>query len=477
MTRSHLLMIAMTVVAGAIPGIAQASCSGNACSAVSAVATWSASDKRVNAVLTNKDQAKEMRLKFCITVEGSCNSFELTLPPHGNATKSVSLSMRLGSAAPPKIAVDVSSADFTVAQGSSQAPAAAASSAAVTAVDVPGLGKFTYPTAAESAVGSSLKKAISSFATAENLNAELQRQDDKLASITRTLQSIPDIEADVARNNRKSKADSISARNADTGFELAATMLDYLQNEAKGAVANLAISKDDLTAVQDKNRADELMVEAEKSRQGLLLLLSVIPTATEAAKKVASGPEGQASLALAAVNKVIETFAANPWADEAKKLQAEAARLQASGAAQKLKLAGDHLKSAQETVARLQPILQRAMATHDEAWKLAKQSYDDATKGPFQWKILDAAIPDAQKIIELARKTTEAAYGAREAAKALDQTGAGGNWATPGENHRIAMQMVDKSRTIFEQSARTRQEVENLLKNLETASAKAKGAL
>jgi hypothetical protein len=475
MTRTNLLMIAVTVVAGAIPGVAQASCSGNACSAVSAVATWNSSDKRVDAVLTNKDQAKGMRLKFCIVVEGTCNSFELTLPPHGNATKTVSLSMRLGSA-PPKIAVDVSSADFAASQGASQAPAATASTA-VTAVDVPGLGKFTYTTAAESAVGPLLKKAVSSFAIAEDLDAELLRQDDKLASITRTLQSIPDIEADVQRNNSKSKAGSLTARNADTGFELAATMLEYLQNQAKEAAANLAISKDDLVAVQDKNRADGLMVEAEKSRQGLLLLINAIPSAVDAAKKVASGPEGQASLALGAVNKVIAAFAANPWADEAKKLEAEATRLQANGATQKLKLAGDHLKSTQETVVKLQPVLEKAMATHDEAWKVAKQTYDDTTKGPFQWKILDAAIPDAQKIIDLARRTTEAAYGAREAAKALDQTGGGGNWATPGENHRIAMQMVDKSRTIFEQSARTRQEVENLLKNLETASAKAKGAL
>jgi hypothetical protein len=466
MNRSHSLIVATTVIIGAIPQMAQASCNGNACSAVSAAASWNASDKRVNAVLTNKDQAKGMQVKFCITVEGKCNSFELTLSPRSNAIKSVLLS---GMAAPKKFEVEVSSADFAGGQSSS--------SGAVNGVEVARFGKFTYNVSAESAVGPLLRKAVASFAAAEDLDLQLLQRDNQLSSITQKLESVKNIEADVQGNNKKSKPDVISARNSDVGFEAVTTILDYMQNEAKAAVQNFAISQDDLQAVEDKKRAEGLMAEAEKSRQSMLRFVNMISFAMDAAKKVVSGPEGQAALALDAANKVIDEFVSNPWADEAKKLLAEADRLQAKGARDKLKLAGDHLKLTQDTVARLRPTLQSAKANNAEAWQIAKQTYDDNTKGRFQWKNLDAAIPEAQEVIELAKRTTEAAYGAREAARALERTGGSNNWATPGENQRIVIQMVDKMSTVFDHAIKKRQIVELLLKKLEEATATAKGAL
>jgi hypothetical protein len=90
---------------------------------------------------------------------------------------------------------------------------------------------------------------------------------------------------------------------------------------------------------------------------------------------------------------------------------------------------------------------------------------------------LDAAIPEAQDVIELAKRTTEAAYGAREAARALERTGGSNNWATPGENQRIVIQMVDKMSGVFDRAIKKRQIVELLLKKLEEATATAKGAL
>jgi hypothetical protein len=479
MTRSHFVIIALALAAGVAPQVAQASCSGNACSAFSATATWSSSDKKVNAVLTNKDQAKPMQVKLCITVDSRCNSFDFTLPPRGSITKSVSVS---GGAAPAKFAVDVNKAEFAVTQGASPPPSSQASTAApasgpTTGVDVPDYGKFSYLASAESVVGAPLKKAVASLITAEELELQLMQQDGKLASITQKLESVQNIEADVAANNQKSKGATISARNADTGFELVATMLDYMQNEARGAAANLVISKDDLTIAEDKKRADALMVEAERARQGLAPFINAITFAMDTAKKVASGPEGQASLAVDATNKVMGMFASNPWETEAKKLYAEADALQAKNLAARLKLAADHLRATQTTIARLQPTMQKAMATHDEAWREAKQTYDGSTRGRFQWKNLDAAIPDAQSTIDLARKTTEAAYSARQAAKALERTGSSSNWSTPGDNQRIVTAMYDRSNVIFDRAIKKRQIVELLLKKLEEATAKAKAAL
>jgi hypothetical protein len=72
-TRKFILLATAAAVAS-VPHVAQASCSGNACGAYSAIATWSASEKRVNTVLTNKDQTRPVHLTLCVTVDGKCNS-------------------------------------------------------------------------------------------------------------------------------------------------------------------------------------------------------------------------------------------------------------------------------------------------------------------------------------------------------------------------------------------------------------------
>src|SRR4051794_4267412 len=148
MARSKYLITALALAASAAPQMAQASCNGAACTSFSAIATWSSSDKRVNAVLTNKDPAKEMKVKLCITVDSKCNNFEVTLPPRGSTTKSVSVS---GGAAPPKFAVEANSADFTVVQGATPAPSSTSTTttgstgaSGASGMDVGHFGKFTY---------------------------------------------------------------------------------------------------------------------------------------------------------------------------------------------------------------------------------------------------------------------------------------------------------------------------------------------
>src|SRR5690349_9020175 len=97
-TRNFVFLATVAAVA-VVPQIAQASCSGNACGAFSATAVWSSSQKQVNTVLTNRDSTKPVHLRLCVTAEGKCSPFDLTLPPGGNMTKSVSVP---GGGAPPK---------------------------------------------------------------------------------------------------------------------------------------------------------------------------------------------------------------------------------------------------------------------------------------------------------------------------------------------------------------------------------------
>jgi hypothetical protein len=476
MTRHHFMITtALALAAGAVPQMAQASCSGSACNALSATAAWSSSDKKVNAVLTNKE-AKEMQVKFCVTVDSRCNPFELTLPARGSVTKSVSVS---GGAAPPKFAVDVTKADFAAVQGASTSSGSSTTTGVATAtsgMDVARFGRFTYAASAESTVAPALKKAISTLSTAEDLETQLMQHDSDLAEITNKLESIKKIEADVSQNMEKSKQSTRIAQVSDTGFKLVARALEQMQDDAKEAADNFAISKDDLTEVQNRQRAGDLMAEAEKSRQGLSRFLGFVSFAMDSAKKVAEGPEGSAMVAVDATLKVVELLASNPWEEEARKLTAEADKIQAGNAVKKLKLASDHLKKAQARLPGLKSDLQEAKATNDKAWRDAKGTFDTTTKGRFQWKNLDAAIPQAQSVIDLARKTTEAAYAARSAATAVEGTAGGSNWSNPGDDQRIVTAMHDKANGIFDRAIKKRQIVELLMKKLQEATATAKQA-
>jgi len=181
-------------------------------------------------------------------------------------------------------------------------------------------------------------------------------------------------------------------------------------------------------------------------------------------------------VAVDATMKVLEMLAPNPWEKEANRLLDEANKIQAGNAAKKLKLAGDRLRRLQAKIPGLKTDLAYAKDTNDKAWRDAKAKYDGGTKGRFQWKNLDAAIPEAQSVIDLARKTTEAAYGAREAARALERTRGNSNWTTPGENQRIVTQMIDRTSTMFDRAIKKRQIVELLMKKLQEATATAKEA-
>ena len=126
MTRK-LAMLATAAAIVAVPQIAQAGCNGPACSGFSSTANYSASDKRVRATVTNREQTP-IHLKFCVNVDYHCNGFDVTIAPRETITKDVAFS----GAKPPKIAaVDVVTAEFAGAH-----PAAAGGTAGVASVAV-----------------------------------------------------------------------------------------------------------------------------------------------------------------------------------------------------------------------------------------------------------------------------------------------------------------------------------------------------
>jgi hypothetical protein len=104
------------VLLGLLPQGAQASCSGNACSAYSVEAkSFSPSDKKFRASLLNKDQSKKVRLKGCMSVPGKFSGYcwDVTIDPG----KRQGVENGLGALTKPEEAeknfvVDITSAEF-----------------------------------------------------------------------------------------------------------------------------------------------------------------------------------------------------------------------------------------------------------------------------------------------------------------------------------------------------------------------------
>jgi hypothetical protein len=100
--------LALVVVLGALPQVVHASCSGTGCGSFSVDGkSFSSSDKRAKATLVNKDPARKIHIKGCITSDGKCStgdSFETTIDPG----KGVAIS----GPATEKFIVDVTSAEL-----------------------------------------------------------------------------------------------------------------------------------------------------------------------------------------------------------------------------------------------------------------------------------------------------------------------------------------------------------------------------
>src|ERR1700674_3186274 len=125
MTLKRTLFAAMIFTLGLLPQIANASCSGNACSSFSVEnKSYSSSDTMAKATLVNKDQSKKIHLKGCVSVNGKCgsaDSFDVTIDPGKRVPISKPISSMLAKPADAQnFVVDVSSAEFLQQEGSVQ---------------------------------------------------------------------------------------------------------------------------------------------------------------------------------------------------------------------------------------------------------------------------------------------------------------------------------------------------------------------
>ena len=419
MTR-NLAFLATVAAIATVPQVAQASCSGNACSAFSTAATWSSSDKRVNTVLTNKDPTKAVHVKFCITVDGKCNSFDITLPPHSNDTKSVSVS---GGAAPPKFAVDVSSAEFPAGEGSSQGTAAAVQgsaqrpAAAANGVDTP-YGRITY--FATEHVEPTLSKAVADLNKGRDLYQKLAPRVIQFTDAYQKVGSLADIEAQIRTTvnaNPTLRLEAGYAEGIARDIEILGETFRLLGELADAAARSLDVAENELHASWLRGTADQLIAEAEKERQRLALVIKTIG----AADKVLKG-EGTAVAAEAASSFAEEAATALftnslELVQEAQELQAKAKAISANDAAQSFKNAEKIFGDLHAHAGDLRPKLAKYKADHERAVKAAQGDFDNknnAKKGSFNFGNIIALIGEAKAIKNLAAETRQATNAARE---------------------------------------------------------------
>lgn len=475
-------LLATTAAIVAIPQIAEAGCSGSGCGSVSGTANFSASDKRVRATVTNKDQAAPVHVKFCVNVDYHCNGFDLTLNPRETVTKDVSFT---GGKPPQITVVDFVIADFPAARASSSGGASpgggssgtssSGNSGASVSLDTP-RGKIMVLASKQAAVAPTLAKVSDYYKQLGTYYPEALERARTMHELVDKLGPIRDVEVEVNKTkDGRVKDEAHIARGAELQVSQFGSLLKLAQSSAQYAAAGFKIAESDLKAAQNMERARSLREAADKANAGLNGFLGLISQATDAVTLLnpESDPISKVNSAVATVQRVMSAVGVvDPLVEEAGKLEAEARSIGMENAQSKLAATKNYMKSLKQQVAELQskfPDFQEHMRITRNT---AEDSYDKLAKAPksgnrFNFDTLQKAIEACQGTVDYTRKTYEMAYGVRDQIKALSRAGDDSAWmAFPGEGRRTLSSMYEEAGPAFDWSVKERQTAEALLKKL-----------
>ena len=475
MTRNLALLATVAAVA-TVPQIAQASCSGTACSAYMLNPTWSPSDRRVNATLTNKDQTREVHLKLCITIGGVCNGIEVTLPPHSAVMKGITVPGAPGSA-PPNYTVDVTAANFPPGQAASPAPAAA-----VNGLDTP-FGKLTYFTSPQTVDINSMSKGIANFARGKELYLKLGPRYLALIDASRKMSSI-DIEAEI----RKSMAANPRAqRRADLAKDLArhaddlGLVLGVVADLAKNAADNLSIDQKELEASRYRDVADSLMKEAEKERAQVAAVVSIINAAISVNGVIKNYNEGKDLGAGTAAwtnlsDKLADLFTnADQLIARAQSMQEKAKLLSSDAVTKRVAVAEKHFTDLRGRLIEIKAKIDGYKADYDKVVALAQQDIDAGNakaKGSLNLGNLTALITEAKALKDMSAESRQSMNAAREYAKSVS-SGPKTWMANASDDERILKELFDASNQAADRLDQMIKEIDGMHAKLQETYAKA----
>jgi conjugal transfer/entry exclusion protein/uncharacterized spore protein YtfJ len=485
-------LLATTAAIVAFPQIAEAGCSGSGCGSVSTTTNYSASDKRVRATVTNKDQTAPIHVKFCVNVDFHCNGFDLTLAPHETVTKDVSYT---GSKPPQIHAVDVVIADFPAARASSSGGAAgggspsgsssgssssgngsSSNSGASVALDTP-RGKIMVLASKQSVVAPSLAKVSDYFTKLGDFYPEALDRARTMHELVDKLGPIRDVEVEVNKNkNTQVRDEAHIAKEAELAVKHFSVTLRATKSSADQAVSNLKFSEGDLQAAQNLERAKNLRAEAESMTSGVNGILKLAGQAVDIAAASATGATAitQAKSLVGTVQRIVDLVGiVDPLVEKATKLEAEAHKISMDNLAARVVAARQNLRDLKGQIAELQSMLPEYEQLVRNTTTTVEDSYDKLAKAPksgsrFNFDTLQKAIEACQGTIDYSRKTYEMAYGVRDNIRQIgSRAGDDSAWmAFPGEGRKTLNSMYEAAGPAFDWSVKERQSAEALLKKL-----------
>jgi hypothetical protein len=453
------------------PKVAEA-CNGNACSDSAYSATtpaYNSSDKKVSTVLTNKSSTQSIHLKFCIMVDGKCNSFDVTLPPHGSTMKSVSLS---GATAFPKFTVEVTNADFPNTQATTTSPASPTPAGVVT-IDAAPYGKITYFANQQALVGTGLTRGVADFIQARTSYQNLMPRVFKLRE---NAQKLPSPDAVKAESRKKYNAsptlqvDAVRLDEIKRNGQTLNVLYRLVTTNASQAAENLLEAENQMQAAAYRDKAAKLIAEAEKERQTLLTIISVI--------SIAKGSTGDdlTAVGLSAAEKVVDVLTnAGELTAKANDLQQQAEAIEKDFLPKKFKSAQDALTRMKTSADEVRTLIANTKTDYAKAVQKQQQDFDQpnaAGKPTFQIENLNALILEARGLQKLAAETAGTAKTAQ--LQLASVRSANGNWmADANGDIQVIQQISNLMVQIKGEAELAGRDVDSTLAKLEQVSAAA----
>jgi hypothetical protein len=337
-------------------------------------------------------------------------------------------------------------------------------------------GKFSYLVHAESETLPLLTKAVQTLAAAKSTDDKLTEIGSKFAEYVKKIGPLKEVLADIDENtDRILKIEATEAKLAENAVEGLTAFHKLLKENSEAAEENFNITQDDLSAASDLVRATALMLKSQEQHESIHRLFELGSAAIEAGVHFPhQGPIALAKPAWDTIGVFFEYFGTHvdPWLEEAEELRKEASDLGMTSAVKKAKAA----KKAVAVLKELRADAMKAAKNAEELVSRTKDTPENNFKGKFSFPYAKEAIDVAEKTLALARQTTEAAYGAHEAAAALARPSLAPNeWmANPAQDKHIIDSMLKSASIMYDQAIASREAVEVQLKRFQDTYAAAK---
>jgi hypothetical protein len=423
-----LFAAAAAATTGALPRTALALCSGNACSAVTATATYDASNKKIIYILKNKDQAT-LHIRYSVNADGhsvNVSSMDTDIGPLETVTRNLpfndaALKKNVLSATT-KYEVDIRNADFKGSQ-------AASSPGGTKTVDAL-FGKLTYFAAQESKYGRMVTSCAGDFKKTAELYDQLVAQHSQMIKDAATVPSLKEVEAEIRKLMEAKTMESMNVRNSagvasnsDGNLQVILVQNRMIKKMVADAKTSFDRAAAKVSADEKLKRASDLITMINEQYETITKLISYINFAVDAAEKMGTGDLNATSAAknsfetgrfFAAQPDMIASIAQPYVLSQAQNLIADANDILDKGIKSSFEESAKNLKTAQELAIGLKPTVDAFKANYEKRLRQAQRDFTTVNtnghnKGHFSFDNIRKALDEARASRNLAVQTAQTA--------------------------------------------------------------------